>query len=123
MPSISTAEAIRRQRRLDVPVPGTEFVVVVEIPTDMKFFRLMDEHSDENTLVVSGELVKACAVDWKGVQLSDLLSSGTEDPAPFDREAFAEWYDDMGYAWAEMGNAIMMARKQRKEQREADAKK
>jgi hypothetical protein len=113
-------EAIRRQRRRDVPVGRYTFVI--EVPTDMKFFRLLEEHPKDNDFLLNGELAKACVVGWKGVKESDLLSSGTDDEVPFERAAFLEWIEDHSEWWNDLAGAVVEARKQLKEQREADAK-
>lgn len=115
-----TAEAIRKQREIRVPVESGRYTFVLEVPSDRAFFAVMEAHPASADAILNCELVKACMVGWDGVKASDLLSSGTDDAATFEKRAASEWLDDHAEWWAELAAALLDARAQRKAQREAD---
>src|SRR5687768_1285903 len=92
--------AMRRQRRIEHQVGDQkQFTLVLEVPTDRKFFAIVEAFPNLSDALLNCELVKACLVDWRGVKESDLLSSGTDDDALFRADTAGEWIDDHSEWW------------------------
>jgi hypothetical protein len=114
--------ALRRQRYIDHPVEGGKHTLVLEVPSDRKFYGVFEQYQGLSDPLLACEMIKACIVGWKDVKASDLLSSGTEDAAEFDAAAAGDWIDDHAEWWDDGFQALFQAREQRKAQREADRK-
>lgn len=111
---MSLADKMRRSRDKQVEVGRWKFTV--RRPTDVQAMRFHMERSKVH------EVATEVVVGWSGVREIDLFAGGTEDEAPFDREAWAEFVADHPEVWLPIKEAAFDAYNEHAEKRDAAAK-
>ena len=67
-------------------------------------------------------LVRESIVDWQGVTEATLVPGGGDQPAPFDREVFLAWVEDMPDIWQTVVERVLGVMARHRERLEAAGK-
>lgn len=115
--SASLAQKIRNSRERTVTVNGLSLLYMR--PTDIQIANL---HAEFEGSYNKYEVAKRFVIGWKDVKESDLYSGGSDEPARFDDEVYAEWLADARDAWPVIYEAVMTSYVDYSTEREKEVK-
>ena len=93
------SEKMRAARRKQHPIGGRN--ITIQRPTELEmtdiFFKdgMLNPHNCPQFVV-----------DWDFREM-DLMQGGTDEPVPFDRDAFIEWLGDQSHQWQLLIDAVL----------------
>ena len=96
------ADKIRRAREFTREIDG--WTLKLRRPTDAEAGAILGQDSAP-VLKVATDFV----IGWEGVTEADLINSGASDPAPFDKDTWAEVIVDRPNMWEPICTAVVNA--------------